>query len=648
MRKRYLPYLLSGLMTIGALGISGSNYVKADETAIDEGVVSEGTDEDMVPTRTVDPIQEEWYKDYDYKLEDGKIRLNDYTGTATEVYVPKTAVIEGVTYQTDISAEKVDSSSGGFYIHSVWGYSYDREGVNINEQVKKITFESGFTFPENSYGLFYGCGYLEEVNFSEVDTSNVINMSCMFSSSSISNINGLDTSSVTDMSSMFSYSRSTSFDLSTFDTSHVLTMAQMFGNCPNLTSLDLSTFDTSSVTNMSAMFDGCNALESIKLGNNTGNVTNMSRMFRGCSSLAGIDVSKFDTSNVTDMSELFSGCSSLNELNLSSFNTNNVKKIREMFWGCKNLSNLNLSSFSIKDITNAYRMLKGCSNLNEIDLSGFDFSKENFEASEELLDDCSNLEIIYTPVNLKTNVELPGTYYDVYGKKYNIIPSKSSKSIKLAKDKNAFDTTGWVKDGKDWYYYVDGEEIEGIILAQGIINRKSNWYISDNGKYNKSFIGIAQATNGKWYFAKDGVIDKTYSGVAQATNGTWYYVKKGVIDRSFSGKLAQATNGNWYYINKGKPTKSFTGKIAQTTDGKWYYCTKGRPDTKFSGKFAYCTNGEWYYVTKGKIDRSFTGIAEATNGKLYYAKNGKIDKSYTGTYQYNGKTYKVVNGVVKQ
>ena len=85
-----------------------------------------------------------------------------------------------------------------------------------------------------------------------------------------------------------------------------------------------------------------------------------------------------------------------------------------------------------------------------------------------------------------------------------------------------------------------------------------------------------------------------------------------------------------------------------TTDGKWYYCTDGKPDVKFSGKIAYCTNGQWYYITKGKIDRSFTGIAEATNGKLYYVTKGKLDRNYNGTATYNGKSYKVVNGVVKQ
>ena len=208
---------------------------------------------------------------------------------------------------------------------------------------------------------------------------------------------------------------------------------------------------------------------------------------------------------------------------------------------------------------------------------------------------------------------------------------------------------GWIKEDGTWYYFVDNEVYEGdTILAQGTIDGKTGWFAATDGKFNKSFTGIAKATNGKWYFAKNGVLTRSFSGIAQATNGIWYYIKNGVIDRTFSGKIAQATNGKWYYVNKGKPTKTFTGKIAQTTDGRWYYCTNGRPDVKFSGKLAYCTTGDWYYVTKGKIDRSYTGIAEATNGKLYYTKKGKLDRTFSGNASYNGKTYKVVNGVVKQ
>ena len=76
----------------------------------------------------------------------------------------------------------------------------------------------------------------------------------------------LNTSNVTNMSSMFSYCENlTSLDLSNFDTSNVGSMSSMFYNCNKLTSLDLSNFDTSKVTDMAGgMFESCNSLNHIK------------------------------------------------------------------------------------------------------------------------------------------------------------------------------------------------------------------------------------------------------------------------------------------------------------------------------------------------------------------------------------------------
>ena len=91
---------------------------------------------------------------------------------------------------------------------------------------------------------------------------------------------------VTNMEQMFGYSNAATLDLSSFDTSNVTNMRDMFCNCPDLLSLDLSNFDTS-------------------------NVTNMSTMFVYCQELRALDLSSFDTSNVTDMSYMFYECVSI-------------------------------------------------------------------------------------------------------------------------------------------------------------------------------------------------------------------------------------------------------------------------------------------------------------------------------------------------
>ena len=60
---------------------------------------------------------------------------------------------------------------------------------------------------------------------------------------------------------MFFYCKSLiTLDLSNFDTSNVTDMSLMFSDCFNLTTLDVSNFDTSNVTNMRYMFGDCSNL----------------------------------------------------------------------------------------------------------------------------------------------------------------------------------------------------------------------------------------------------------------------------------------------------------------------------------------------------------------------------------------------------
>ena len=74
-----------------------------------------------------------------------------------------------------------------------------------------------------------------------------------------------------------------SVDFTNFDTSQVTDMSYMFYDCYALKNIDFTNFDTSQVTDMSCMFNSC-AIESIDLSKwNTSRVTNMDSMFSGCS-----------------------------------------------------------------------------------------------------------------------------------------------------------------------------------------------------------------------------------------------------------------------------------------------------------------------------------------------------------------------------
>ena len=121
----------------------------------------------------------------------------------------------------------------------------------------------------------------------------------------------------------FGCSSLNSIDLSSFNTTNVKDMSGMFSYCYSLKSIDLSSFNTTNVNNMSGMFCGCSSLKSIDLSSfNTTNVNDMSCMFFLCSSLKSIDLSSFNTTNVNDISDMFVDCSSLKKENIKIKNKN--------------------------------------------------------------------------------------------------------------------------------------------------------------------------------------------------------------------------------------------------------------------------------------------------------------------------------------
>lgn len=194
--------------------------------------------------------------------------------------------------------------------------------------IKKIP-KLNLNITNTCYKMFYSCK-AQEIDVSEFNTSNVINMEGMF----------------------WNCTSLTNLDLINFNTSNVSTMRYMFAGCSSLTNLDVSNFNTSNVTNIQSIFAGCSKLTSLDLSNfNTSKVTNMQFMFSVCSSLTSLDLSSFNTAKVTNMSYMFNGCSSLTNLDLSSFNTSNVTTMSWMFQNCSKLSNLNISNFDFTNVT---------------------------------------------------------------------------------------------------------------------------------------------------------------------------------------------------------------------------------------------------------------------------------------------------------
>lgn len=172
--------------------------------------------------------------------------------------------------------------------------------------------------------------YFNGVNVPEYNTSNVKNMTNMFSfTEDISYIN-FDCKNVINMSNMFYSARfSNKYIINLKNTSNLINMQGMFSNAYNFTSAPL--FDTSNVTNMSSAFRRTD-ITSIPLFN-TSNVTNISEAFYNCGEL--LEIPKLNFSKLTSISYLFQNCSKLNKID--AIDLSNITNTNYAFRNCSSL-----------------------------------------------------------------------------------------------------------------------------------------------------------------------------------------------------------------------------------------------------------------------------------------------------------------------
>ena len=136
---------------------------------------------------------------------------------------------------------------------------------NIENEIKLVWFNKFNT----CYSMFENISNITEIDFSQFDSSDVIDMQYMFyncTSLQLLNLSNLNTSNVISMSYMFAYCISlTSLNVSSFDTSKVQSMKAMFSACHSLESLDISNFNTESNQNFISTFSSCYKLKNINL-----------------------------------------------------------------------------------------------------------------------------------------------------------------------------------------------------------------------------------------------------------------------------------------------------------------------------------------------------------------------------------------------
>ena len=248
---------------------------------------------------------------------------------------------------------------------------------NVADQsVYYYTEPNTVSLNQNSSSMFRWFTMIENLDFSNIDTSEVNTMSAMFywmRNLKTINFGNFNTSKVTDMTAMFGCTFNLAeLNLSSFDTSNVTQMSYMFHGT-YVQKLDLSSFNTSNVINMYSMFEATSRLKEINFGTNfnTEKVTNMGRMFTNTPVLVGLNLSKFNTKNVTNMAHMFESAKSIQSLDLSSFNTSNVMDMNAMFSSMYSMGSLDISNFNTQKVTDMNNMFSEMLELVTLDISNF-------------------------------------------------------------------------------------------------------------------------------------------------------------------------------------------------------------------------------------------------------------------------------------
>lgn len=314
---------------------------------------------------------------------------------------------------------------------------------NKNE-VETIIFDKSFkSVQPTSINWFAHSPNLRQIlEWDNLDTSQLTNMSYMFSQCSsldIINLSSLNTTKVENINGMFSgCTQLRSVCLAGLDLKGVSSLEDLFNGCEHLESIDLSGAKLMHVTNMKRMFYRCKALQQIDLSTIfTEKVENMNMMFSDCESLKSLDVSTFRTDNVIDMDGMFARCRSLEKMDLRYFNTGNVTKMDYIFIDCTNLKAVNMSGLDMSKVENFEIPFDGCTALMSIDLSGV-------KSSTAML----HKNFAYT-VPAKSLLYLPtGTELSDYGlskhEAYNVVTDKDGDGYYTCEDFRMMDGIDYV------------------------------------------------------------------------------------------------------------------------------------------------------------------------------------------------------------
>ena len=197
-------------------------------------------------------------------------------------------------------------------------------------------------------------------------------------------------------------------------------------------------------------------------------------------------------------------------------------------------------------------------------------------------------------------------------------------------DKEFARQEGWITQGNNRYFYVNGSPATGWKLltdkwyyfdSQGVM--KTGWQLVGNKWYLLDSTGVMKIgwvkVGGKWYYLEGSGMMKT--GWAKVGN-KWYYLDgAGVMKTGW-----QKVGGKWYYFDGAGAMKTGWVKVGS----KWYYL-----DGSGAMKTGWQKVGsKWYYLNgSGAMKTGWTKVGS----KWYYLNGSGVMQ--TGWAKVNGKWY---------
>ena len=175
--------------------------------------------------------------------------------------------------------------------------------------------------------------------------------------------------------------------------------------------------------------------------------------------------------------------------------------------------------------------------------------------------------------------------------------------------------------------------------------------------------GLHWDEDGECRYYVDGVFQEDFSGILEYA-GKSFVLNNGVLCKDASG--LNLIDDQWYYLTEGRVRTDVTQVVMY--DGEWFYVTNGKLDTSVNdlvlydgetfvfveGRLAQEGNGlwvgqegVWYFLSDGRVAREHTGVAMYDN-EWFYVVNGKLAADYNGTVEYNGGTFRVDHGMLRE